>query len=164
MQTLYYHQFMIKGHTYILAATTKGLAFVGSVDGNLSEINDFFEEVELIDNESKLQKAAEELSKYLSNQSETFDLKLDVTGTSFQEAVWQALEKIPYGEVRSYTQIAEEVGKPKAVRAVGSAIGKNPVLMVIPCHRVVTKDGKIGQYRGGTAMKKDLLTLEGHLK
>ena len=124
MQTLYYHQFMIKGHTYILAATTKGLAFVGSVDGNLSEINDFFEEVELIDNESKLQKAAEELSKYLSNQSETFDLKLDVTGTSFQESVWQALEKIPYGEVRSYTQIAEEVGKPKAVRAVGSAIGK----------------------------------------
>ena len=63
-----------------------------------------------------------------------------------------------------FTQIAEEINKPKAVRAVGSAIGKNPVLMVIPCHRVVTKTGKIGQYRGGVVMKENLLSLEGHLK
>ena len=91
-------------------------------------------------------------------------MKLDISGTAFQESVWEALEQIPYGQTRNYTQIAEEINKPKAVRAVGSAIGKNPVLMVIPCHRVVTKTGKIGQYRGGVVMKESLLSLEGHLK
>ena len=97
-------------------------------------------------------------------RQKTFDLKLDISGTAFQESVWKALKQIPYGQTKSYTQIAEEINNPKAVRAVGSAIGRNPVLMVIPCHRVVTKTGTVSQYRGGVTMKENLLSLEGHLK
>ena len=164
MKTLYYHQFKLVGHTYFLAATAKGLAFVGSADGDLKELSDFYLDVQLIEDEARLTKIATELEAYLSGKLEKFDVKLDISGTAFQESVWEALEQIPYGQTRNYTQIAEEINKPKAVRAVGSAIGKNPVLMVIPCHRVVTKTGKIGQYRGGVVMKESLLSLEGHLK
>lgn len=164
MKTLYYHQFMILGHTYLLATTAKGLAFVGSADGDLEELSDFYPNVQLIDDESKLSKAATELEAYLSGETKTFDLKLDISGTAFQESVWKALKQIPYGQTKSYTQIAEEINNPKAVRAVGSAVGKNPVLMVIPCHRVVTKAGTVSQYRGGVTMKENLLSLEGHLK
>lgn len=164
MKTLYYHQFKLVGHTYLLAATAKGLAFVGSADKDLKELSDFYPEVQLIDDESKLTKIATELKAYLAGKLEKFDVELDVSGTAFQESVWKALERIPYGQTRNYTQIAEEIHKPKAVRAVGSAIGKNPVLMVIPCHRVITKAGKVGQYRGGAVMKEHLLNLESHLK
>ncbi len=163
MKKLYYHQFTILKQPYLLAATSTGLAFVGSSD-DLSELSKFYPDASLIDDESKLRTSRNELEDYLSGKIKTFDLELDISGRAFQKKVWQALRQIPYGQTKSYTQIAEEIHEPKAVRAVGSAIGKNPVLMVVPCHRVVTKAGKVGQYRGGVEMKRKLLKLEGHLK
>lgn len=88
------------------------------------------------------------------------EIPLLLSGTPFQQKVWRAVQKIPYGETRTYGQIATSIGKPKAVRAVGTVIGKNPVCIVIPCHRVVPKSGGIGNYAYGKAMKQWLLDHE----
>lgn len=85
---------------------------------------------------------------------------LFLDGTTFQKAVWKELLKIPYGATTTYSDIASRIGNPQAVRAVGTAIGKNPLCILIPCHRVVPSTGKVGNYAYGTNMKKDLLTLE----
>ncbi|MDM8102298.1 methylated-DNA--[protein]-cysteine S-methyltransferase [Oceanobacillus oncorhynchi] len=85
---------------------------------------------------------------------------MDLKGTAFQESVWEALQHIPYGETVSYMNIAEKIEKPKAVRAVGAAIGANPVMILVPCHRVIAKDGKLTGFRGGIPMKESLLELE----
>ena len=83
-------------------------------------------------------------------------------GTLFQHSVWETIQQIPYGELRSYKWIAEQIGKPKAVRAVGNAVGANPVSIFIPCHRVITSNGHLGGYGGGLKRKRHLLALEGH--
>ncbi len=88
-------------------------------------------------------------------------IKIDC-GTRFQNKVWDAIRQIPHGEVRSYKWIAEQIGKPKAVRAVGSAVGANAVSIFIPCHRVIRSDGTLGGYGGGIARKRQLLALEGY--
>ncbi|MBN1692717.1 MAG: MGMT family protein [Dehalococcoidales bacterium] len=90
-----------------------------------------------------------------------FPDKLDLQGaTDFQRKVWEATKQIPYGQTRSYEWVAKQVGKPGAARAVGQALGKNPLPVVVPCHRVITCDGKSGGFGGGLAMKKRLLALE----
>ncbi|MGV8905309.1 MAG: methylated-DNA--[protein]-cysteine S-methyltransferase [Acetobacterium sp.] len=112
--------------------------------------------------ESQLLKtAAEQLKEYLAGNRQTFDLPLDPKGTEFQRSVWQALLDIPYGEIRSYKEIAEAIGNPKACRAVGMANNKNPISIVIPCHRVIGADGSLVGYGGGIALKEKLLKLEG---
>ncbi len=83
-------------------------------------------------------------------------------GTYFQDAVWGAIRQISYGEVRSYKWIAEQIGKPKAVRAVGNAVGSNPITILMPCHRVIGSNGKLGGYGGGLERKRELLALEGY--
>ena len=83
-------------------------------------------------------------------------------GTAFQDAVWDTIYQIPYGEVRSYKWIAEQIGKPKAVRAVGNATGSNPISIIIPCHRVIGSNGNLGGYGGGIERKRQLLTFEGY--
>lgn len=159
MQKIYYDIFEIEGHSYVIAATAKGLTFVGSRDGSIDEIKQFYD-CQLIQIRPKVVAYATELAEYLTGKRQSFDVATDISGTAFQESVWQALEKIPYGTVTDYTSIARQIGRPKASRAVGSAIGKNPLLMFIPCHRVLTKSGKLGGYRGGLAMKQSLLKLE----
>jgi AraC family transcriptional regulator of adaptative response/methylated-DNA-[protein]-cysteine methyltransferase len=89
------------------------------------------------------------------------DIPLDITGTAFQRRVWEALRHIPYGEVRTYGEIAIAIGVPKAVRAVGTACGSNPVAIVVPCHRVVPKSGGVGNYGFGPDRKRVLLAREG---
>lgn len=102
-----------------------------------------------------------EVAKFNAGKKDAFlNLQLDVVGTVFQTKVWEATRKIPYGETRTYAQIAKQIGSPKAVRAVGTALGKNPVCIVVPCHRVVPSSGGIGQYAFGTAMKQWLLDHE----
>ncbi len=108
----------------------------------------------------KLIPYVEQLTAYLNGQLTEFDLPIHVKGTAFQLAVWDALKTLPYGATTSYTAIAERIGKPKAVRAVGSAIGANPILAIIPCHRVIGKNGKLTGFRSGLAMKEFLLQLE----
>lgn len=100
------------------------------------------------------------LDSYFKKEGKYFNLKLAPQGTEFQKKVWQELQKIPYGETRTYSQIAEYIGAPRAVRAVATAIAKNPILVFIPCHRVISKSKKLGGYRGGLQLKEFLLNLE----
>jgi methylated-DNA-[protein]-cysteine S-methyltransferase len=107
--------------------------------------------------------AVRQLRAYFAGQLRHFDLLLDLRGTDFQRRVWRELERIPYGETRSYRQIAEAIGAPRAVRAVGAANGANPIPIVVPCHRVIGANGKLVGYGGGLPLKKRLLQLEGAL-
>ena len=110
-----------------------------------------------------LVETARQLNAYFAGKLRIFDLKLDMRGTPFQMRVWEELLKIPYGETRSYQQIAVATGTPKAVRAVGAANGANPVPIVVPCHRVIGSNGKLTGFGGGLPLKKRLLELEGAL-
>ncbi|MDM1291813.1 methylated-DNA--[protein]-cysteine S-methyltransferase [Acinetobacter indicus] len=104
--------------------------------------------------------AQQQLNEYFQGQRQTFELPLDFEGTEFQKKVWQALLNIPFGETRSYRQIAEQVGSPKAVRAVGAANGQNPISIIAPCHRVIGSSGKLVGFAGGLDNKEILLKLE----
>ena len=108
-----------------------------------------------------LTEAARQLRAYFAGALREFELPLDIEGTDFQKRVWGEVAAIPYGETRSYLQIAQALGSPRAVRAVGAANGANPVPIVVPCHRVIGARGKLVGYGGGLAMKKRLLELEG---
>ena len=103
----------------------------------------------------------EQLNRYFSGEAVQFDVPIAAKGTPFQQSVWQALTTIPYGETWSYAQLAEAIGNPKAVRAVGLANGKNPVSVIVPCHRVIGKNGKLTGYAGGVEHKQRLLVIEG---
>src|ERR1017187_7142685 len=107
--------------------------------------------------------ALRQLRAYFAGQLRRFELPLDLRGTDFQLRVWRELERIPYGETRSYLEIAEAIGAPRAVRAVGAANGANPIPIVVPCHRVIGASGKLVGYGGGLPLKKRLLQLEGAL-
>jgi methylated-DNA-[protein]-cysteine S-methyltransferase len=108
-----------------------------------------------------LVEAERQLREYFSGQRKAFDLKLDVAGTAFQRKVWNALLTIPFGETRSYGEIARQIGNPGAMRAVGAANGRNPVSIVAPCHRVIGSTGKLTGFGGGLDVKAQLLALEG---
>ncbi|MGF1697233.1 methylated-DNA--[protein]-cysteine S-methyltransferase [Vibrio lamellibrachiae] len=111
-----------------------------------------------------LKETITQLDEYFSQRRKEFSLPIASQGTDFQQQVWRALCMIPYGESWSYQQLAEKIGNPKAVRAVGLANGKNPVSIIVPCHRVIGKSGKLTGYAGGIDVKKSLLKLEGILK
>ena len=107
-----------------------------------------------------LRETQRQLAAYFRGERRTFDVPLGMHGTAFQRAVWQALTTVPYGEVRSYKAIAEAVGNPKAVRAVGGANNKNPLPIVVPCHRIIGAGGTLVGYGGGLPIKTFLLDLE----
>jgi O-6-methylguanine DNA methyltransferase len=108
-----------------------------------------------------LQQAVQELQRYFAGEKLTFSCPLDLQGTAFQVSVWQALRDIPYGETRSYAEIAQVTGRPSAVRAVGAANGANPIAVIVPCHRVIGSNGTLTGYGGGLSTKSWLLSLEG---
>ena len=109
----------------------------------------------------ELLKAAELLTKYFNGVPVDFDIKLDLgTGTPFQRRVWETALRIPYGTVQSYGWIAQEIDSPNAMRAVGGAMGANPLAIIVPCHRVVRSDGGLGGYAGGLHWKRKLLAME----
>lgn len=108
-----------------------------------------------------LDKTIDQLEAYFSGRRRTFDIPLDTSlGTPFQQTVWQALQKLPFGQTTSYIDIARSIERPKAVRAVGGAVGKNPIGIIIPCHRVLGRDGSMTGYTGGLDRKVALLKLE----
>lgn len=107
-----------------------------------------------------VQNAARQLDEYFAGQRSVFDIPLDLHGTSFQQAVWDALRVLPFGGTTSYQAIAQRIAKPKAVRAAGMAIGRNPVSIIVPCHRVLTTSGTLSGYAGGLARKQYLLAHE----
>ena len=119
--------------------------------GDLHEAND----------NPALLEAERQLREYFAGNRNKFELELDFTGTDFQKQVWQALLTIPFGETRSYSQIAQQIGNPKAVRAVGAANGRNPISIIAPCHRVIGASGELTGFAGGLQAKQYLLALEG---
>lgn len=112
------------------------------------------------ENTPLLTEAERQLTEYFAGQRKAFDLPLAPAGTPFQQSVWQALREIPYGETRTYKEIAETIGRPKAFRAVGQANHINPIMIIQPCHRVVGSDGSLTGFAYGTDMKRLLLDLE----
>lgn len=113
-----------------------------------------------IEPKSILAKATKQLTEFLEGRRKYFDLPLDIQGTVFQKKVWKALSQIPYGKTCSYKDIAIKIKNEKAVRAVGTANGKNPICIIIPCHRVISADGSLGGYSGSLKIKKQLLKIE----
>ena len=107
-----------------------------------------------------LSKAVAQMEEYFAGKRQQFDVPLAATGTEFQQKVWQALTTIPYGETWCYQDLADAIGNPNAVRAVGLANGKNPISVIVPCHRVIGKNGKLTGYAGGVERKQKLLALE----
>lgn len=105
-------------------------------------------------------RAVKELKEYFEGTRTRFSVPLDFNGTAFQKKVWRAIFRIPFGASKTYGAIAKSIGNPKAVRAVGTATGKNPLCIIVPCHRVLPSDGSIGNYSSGPAKKAFLLTLE----
>jgi len=112
----------------------------------------------------RLREARTQLTDYLAGPRQSFDLSLDLSrGTSFQRKVWRTLRRVSYGQLRSYEWVAVRVGGSQYARAVGNAVGANPMPIVIPCHRIVAHDASLGGFSGGLPMKRKLLTLEGTL-
>ncbi|PIC86829.1 cysteine methyltransferase [Sporosarcina sp. P20a] len=161
---VYWTQFDFDEWTVTLAATEKGLCYVGLAEKGLEQMKDWtkrFDNKELKKDETKLEVYTSQFKEYLSGKATGFsELSLDLKGTHFQLQVWEALQRIPYGEIVTYSEIAEQIGKVSSVRAVASAIGKNPVLIAVPCHRVVAKSGGLSGYRDGMEHKRNLLQLE----
>ena len=107
--------------------------------------------------------AEKQLKEYFCGKRKVFDIPIAPEGTDFRKKVWKALSAVPYGETRSYGDIAEAIERPSASRAVGNAVGDHPILIIIPCHRVIRSGGKLGGFSAGTEMKKFLLKLENNL-
>jgi len=107
-----------------------------------------------------IKRMAEEIEEYFAGKRRSFDIPLSMSGTDFQRSVWKALQTIPFGETRSYKDIATQIGNPKACRAVGMANNRNPVAIVVPCHRVIGQDGSMTGYAGGISVKEYLLDVE----
>jgi methylated-DNA-[protein]-cysteine S-methyltransferase len=120
----------------------------------------FVDEPESGERDELLDRAITEMDEYLSGKRTAFSIPLAPDGTPFQHDVWNALRAIPFGETRSYADVARTIGRPKAVRAVGAANGRNPLGIVVPCHRVIGADGSLTGYAGGMERKKFLLDLE----
>ncbi len=140
----------------LLVATDKGLSGVFMEDhaGGPNPEPDW------VRDDEHLNLAKRQLEKYFAGELRDFDLLLDVSGTPFQLEVWNALRRIPYGETRSYGDLARDIGRPNAVRAVGLANGRNPVSIIVPCHRVIGSDGSLTGYGGGLPRKQYLLQHE----
>ncbi len=141
-----------------LISSDKGLTGILWENDTLGRVS-FRSEIEEKDNPFLLD-AEKQLKDYFTGKLKKFSLKLNFVGTEFQKKVWQALLTIPFGETRSYAQIAQQIGNPKAVRAVGAANGKNPLSIIAPCHRVIGTNGKLTGFAGGLETKAFLLKLE----
>lgn len=148
---------------YAVMNTTVGPVTVASTDRGLAAVQ-FGNSVPngaVVDNSAN-REIVKQLSEYFEGKRTRFELPLDVEGTPFQKSVWNELLRIPYGETRSYGDIAKALGKPAAARAVGMANHNNPVAIVIPCHRVVGQNGSLTGYAGGLQLKEQLLSIERH--
>ncbi|HZO72547.1 MAG TPA: methylated-DNA--[protein]-cysteine S-methyltransferase [Ktedonobacteraceae bacterium] len=151
----------------VLMATEAGVCWVGTpgaaIDEGLYRTKHWLQIDRVVKGEeiAPLQLAAEELKRYFAEERIRFSCPLDLQGTPFQLRVWQELCQIPYGETRSYGEIAHVIGCPTAARAVGAANGANPIAIIVPCHRVIGGNGKLTGYGGGLPTKSWLLSLEG---
>jgi methylated-DNA-[protein]-cysteine S-methyltransferase len=144
----------------LVPAPWRSIAVAVDGDGRLLEIRLDGRRPEGRRDAKRCRDAAVQLGEYFAGQRQEFDLDLAPGGTEFQLRVWRALRAIPYGAVRNYGDIARAIGQPGAARAVGQAVGSNPLPIVIPCHRVIASDGSIGGFSGGLPIKHRLLAIE----
>jgi methylated-DNA-[protein]-cysteine S-methyltransferase len=167
MNKIFWKLFIHNEWKLYMAANEKGLCYIGSPNKPFEEMEAWltkrFSKLELVGNDEVVEVYTNQIREYLDGERSEFTIPVDLKGTAFQLAVWDALTKIPYGEKKSYSDIANMIQNPTAVRAVGAAIGANPVLMTIPCHRVVAKNGALTGFRGGLEMKEKLLALESRI-
>ncbi|AOP16005.1 methylated-DNA--[protein]-cysteine S-methyltransferase [Bacillus licheniformis] len=163
-QIVYWRTLICRGWQIHIGATARGLCFTGGWNQGFEDLAAWaekrFTQPVFIRDDKGLAEYAEQLQAYLNGKRTHFSFPVDLAGTPFQLAVWKALSEIPYGSTCSYFDIAEHIEKQAAVRAVGAAIGANPLLMVVPCHRVIGKSGQLTGYRGGLDMKKELMMME----
>ena len=154
-ETIYYSRIKSPAGPLLLAASNQGLLALEFGRGK--------PRAGWVESEERIAPFARQLAEYFAGQRREFDLPLDLRGTDFQKRCWRELLKIPYGETRSYADIARAIGNPLAVRAVGLANGQNPIAIIVPCHRVIGSDGSLTGYGGGIETKRRLLELEGAL-
>ncbi|UCZ54147.1 methylated-DNA--[protein]-cysteine S-methyltransferase [Bacillus shivajii] len=153
-----------------IAKSNKGICQIsfGSVKETCSSLKTrlkkHFVTAELKESEEEVSSAIQQLDEYFNGIRTGFDLELDLIGTRFQCLVWNKIQEIPYGETKSYKQIAKEIGAPKAVRAIGGANNQNPIPIIIPCHRIIGSNGSMVGYGGGLDKKETLLRLEGSIE
>ncbi|MBS4749676.1 methylated-DNA--[protein]-cysteine S-methyltransferase [Carnobacteriaceae bacterium zg-ZUI78] len=146
--TIFYHM-----HTYYIVVSEKGLVSI--------DISPFYVQLyQAIKCDEKTNIYVQQLMEYFTKKRTVFDVVFDLRGTPFQIEVWKALLSVPFGSTATYTDIACLINKPKSVRAVANAIGKNPILMMIPCHRILGKNGYLGGFRAGISLKIELLEHE----
>ena len=168
VRTLYWSSVSSPRGACVMLGTEDGICWLGTpgaaLDTGLSWIRRKMEVASVSEDASiePLRQAADELERYFAGERVQFACPLDLHGTPFQLQVWHALTRIPYGETRSYAEIAREIGHPSAVRAVGAANGANPVAIIVPCHRVIGSNGALTGYGGGLPTKAWLLALETH--
>ena len=160
-ESLYYASVTISGIKFDIFSTRKGIRKI-LLNKKSSQINSM-EATKLYADDPFMFSVFTQLKEYFSLKRKKFYVPLDIEGTEFQKKVWNELKKIPFGKTASYKDIAVAIGNVNAVRAIGMANGKNPVPIIIPCHRVIETSGKLGGYSGGVGIKEKLLELEGSL-
>ena len=163
METIYYSSFnspFLK--KVFVASTDKGVCFVDFVRTEKAFMKRLRERFpgKIVRDDRRNRNVVNQLKKYLKGELRRFECTLDVRGTPFQKKVWSALARIPYGRTRSYGDIAQAIGHPKAFRAVGNANGRNSIPLILPCHRVVESNGGLGGFGHGVKVKKQLLDFE----
>ncbi|MCJ7841463.1 methylated-DNA--[protein]-cysteine S-methyltransferase [Lederbergia sp. NSJ-179] len=164
-EKIYWSPFEYQSTKLFVAASDKGLCYVALPNESFETMEQWifrhFSSPVLVRSDQGLQFYTNQLHQYFQKQLTVFSMPLDLRGTPFQVSVWNELRQIPYGETRSYFDIAIALDNPKATRAVGTANGKNPIPIIIPCHRVIGKNGTLTGFRGGLRFKETLLQLEG---
>lgn len=166
-RTLYWYGLQTPPGTFIVMATEQGVCWLGTpgstIEHGVNWARRYFPIEQVVEGTEiePMRLAVMELQRYLAGEKVSFTCPLELYGTPFQLLVWQALRDIPYGETRSYIDIARAIGRPTACRAVGAANGANPIAVIVPCHRVIGSNRSLTGYGGGLPTKDWLLTLEG---
>lgn len=161
-QILYYTFLPMLDRLYTVASTENGLTYVSPDDGDITILEKLFKGFTIQEDESINAESIKQLQEYTQGSRNEFDLVLDIqNGTPFQQSIWKALLDVPYGRTIHYGALAENINNPKAARAVGGAVGQNPISIIIPCHRIIGKNGSLTGYNGGINVKMKLLDIEG---
>jgi len=165
LRPLYWADYVHRDQRFTVVASDRGLSFLALPYGRNRALTDYFgrhPQFRAVHEPEFLRAYLDQLEQYFTHQRHGFSVTLDIlSGTAFQRKVWQVLGSIPYGQTWSYADLAAAAGCPTAIRAVASAVAKNPIALVIPCHRVIGSDGTLTGFGGGLQLKQELLELEG---
>ena len=161
METIFVDRFSIDSYQFVVGRIASGVCYIGIEDVAAAELAKFFKGWPLQAEKGSSEDVKRELTAYFNGKLEKFNFPITLIGTDFQKKVWQKVKEVPYGTTTSYSQIAQQVDNEKGVRAVANAVGRNPLMIVVACHRIIGKNGRLTGYRGGIPMKVALLEKEG---